>query len=140
MGGVSKTISITQIMEALTKDTQDPMESGELDQVEYTLTDLEYEIGDGNNQVSYKEWLAIKSSPEFESLFDTSLSNRYSGYADDRRSQITGAINLLFASPATARATAMHSTATSSRAQIPAEVTIPPPPRFGPRDTVSTVP
>ena len=70
MGGVQKTISITQIMEALTKDTQDPMQSGELDQVESTLTDLEYEIGDGNNQVSYEEWLVIKSSPEFESLFD----------------------------------------------------------------------
>lgn len=85
MGGVSKTISITQIMEAMTKDRQDPFASGELDQVESTLIDLEYEIGDGNNQVSYEEWLVIKSSPELELLFDTSLSNKYSGYSDDRR-------------------------------------------------------
>ncbi|OGP07904.1 MAG: hypothetical protein A2048_10740 [Deltaproteobacteria bacterium GWA2_45_12] len=92
-----KGVSINQIVDSLIRDNENPLDTAELSQVELLLTDLESAVGDGNQEVSYEEWLRIKSSPEYGSLFENDIFN--SDYPGTQRNHVSGTIQVLFATP-----------------------------------------
>lgn len=104
MNTVTPSIAIADIMANVLKTAPELLGTDELEQVQSTLIDLEEKLGDGNQYISRREWLNIRSDSQLESRLNLTLSLKYSHSADALKSQLLRTLDSHFiesSSPAT---------------------------------------
>ncbi|EKD50722.1 MAG: hypothetical protein ACD_62C00445G0008 [uncultured bacterium] len=117
-------VTINKIVEFL--DTTAELAPEDVTKLESLLdqVDLSEKYGAADSNISIKEWLALRDTPEFQGF----LEQTFGRYNEDAQTSFTTRLNALF------RPAPKNTTATS-HTQIPAEVTVYPPARFGPTVT-----